>query len=265
MQGCQPPKDTDSTDGSDKDTTMMESEKEMEKEMQTEKWTSNGLTLRKADPSTKYPDASLKVNEPKVGQNLNNGEVNFSFGVMNYELKKTTPDQSEKNLAFSDKGQHIHLILNNGPYSAIYENSTTQNLDKGSYVGIAFFARSYHESVKNPEASFPFAFSVGEESEIDTMLSKPLLFYSRPKGTYPVDKSDPLLFDFYPVNVELGDEYKVRLTIDGEAEFIIDKWQAFYVEGLEPGEHDFRTELLDSDMNPVMEEFNTVTRTITIE
>ena len=47
-------------------------------------------------------------------------------------------------------------------------------------VILAFLSRSYHESVKNPNAFF--LTQIGEGEKID--LTKEFLFYSRPKGVY---------------------------------------------------------------------------------
>ena len=58
-----------------------------------------------------YPDAQLEWAMPEG--NIEAGDTKFSYDVTNYELGVPTPDQDEHPLATSDKGQHIHLILNN--------------------------------------------------------------------------------------------------------------------------------------------------------
>ena len=55
-------------------------------------------------------------------------------------------------MANSGKGQHIHFIENNGPYSAHYDNEVIKNNDNNNKIILAFLSRSYHESLKNPNA-----------------------------------------------------------------------------------------------------------------
>ena len=81
-------------------------------------------------------------------------DYTFSFNIENYELGVQTQKQFEYKLANSDKGQHIHFIINNGPYSAKYSDEFVQKLNQGNNVILAFLSRSYHESVKNSNAYY---------------------------------------------------------------------------------------------------------------
>ena len=77
----------------------------------------NKIKISKVEGSPKYEDAELVLNE------LNSGsELEFSFDVKNYELGAQTEHEFQYSLANSKKGQHIHLIINNDPYSAHYTN-----------------------------------------------------------------------------------------------------------------------------------------------
>ena len=53
---------------------------------------------------------------------INGSEVEFNFAVDNYQLGAQTDSPNAKKLANSGKGQHIHFIINNQPYSAHYES-----------------------------------------------------------------------------------------------------------------------------------------------
>ena len=137
----------------------------------------------------------------------------------NYELGVQTQKDFDYNLANSAKGQHIHLIVNNGPYSAKYSPEFEHELDEGNNVILAFLSRSYHESVKNPSAYY--LAQVGDGQKLD--LTQELLFYSRPKGVYKGEDTDRVLLDFYLINTSISaDGNKVRATIHGK-EFLIDK------------------------------------------
>lgn len=223
------------------------------------------ILVSPVEDSPEFPDAILEMNEPEEFAKLEVGNVQFSYEVTNYELQAQTPDAGIKNCANSDKGQHIHLILNNQPYTAHYDPSFEQELQAGHYVALSFLSRSYHESLKNPEAYDLRQFTVGDASSEEADLSGPNMFYSRPKGTYAGNDTKKILLDFYLVNCDLSETgYKVRATINGH-EFMLTDWVPYFVEGLPMGDNVFILELLDADGNLVDSPFNRVERTISLE
>ncbi len=106
------------------------------------------ITISKLENSPAYSDAVLMMESPST-ENLAPGETNFNFKVENYELGAQTDSPNAQLLANSGKGQHIHFILNNEPYSAHYESAFAKALPEGVHHLVAFLSRSYHESVKN--------------------------------------------------------------------------------------------------------------------
>ena len=222
----------------------------------------SSIKLTAFSESPEYTDAMLELNTPNDGDNLEVGEVTFDFNVKNYELGSQTGDAESKMCANSAKGQHIHLILNNEPYSAHYEPEIKKELEEGSYVALAFISRSYHESIKNPEAYVLRSFTVGEAEENNTDLTAPHMFYSRPKGTYNGDDAKKVMLDFYLANTDLSaDGNKVKASINGE-EFMIDSWKPHFIEGMPMGTNTVKLELLDAEGNLVVSPFNPVVRTI---
>jgi len=218
--------------------------------------------------SPEFEDSMLEMLSPMENEIIEDGKgVKFSYNVKNYELATQTIDADIKNCANSPKGQHIHLILNNQPYSAHYEAEFTKDLEEGHYVALSFLSRSYHESVKSYGAANIRQFTVGEKPTGQEIadLSDPHMFYSRPKGTYTGNDAKKVLLDFYLLNTELSEKgNKVRATINGE-EFMIDKWQPFFIEGAEMGEMSIKLELLDADGELIPSPFNPVERTVTLE
>ena len=85
---------------------------------------------------------------------IDENDYTFSFDVSDYTLGMQSIKDFNYTLANSKKGQHIHFIVNNGPYSAHYSESFTKKLDKKNNIILAFLSRSYHESVKNSNACF---------------------------------------------------------------------------------------------------------------
>lgn len=214
------------------------------------------ITITKVDGSAPYSNSSISLNNLK----MDDDNFTFSFDVINYELGIQSLKDFDYTLANSNKGQHIHFIVNNGPYSAHYQQNITKELDKGNNVILAFLSRSYHESVKNPNA-----FILTQTGNDKINLNNEFLFYSRPKGTYKGVDTEKLLLDFYLVNTNISpDGNKVRATIQ-DTEFIIDEWAPYYIEGLPKGEITVKLELIDSNGNLIDTPFNPSTRTVMLE
>ncbi|MEQ8904582.1 MAG: phosphopeptide-binding protein [Ekhidna sp.] len=223
------------------------------------------VTLTKAPPSPEYPDARLLKMASTSTPTDSGNVVNYTFDVQNYELGVPTSDYETRGIANSGKGQHIHYIVNNGPYAAHYMPGVNDILDDGNYVVLAFLSRSYHESVKSDEAYYVENLTVGDVEVSEADLTAPHLFYSRPKGTYTGADAKKVMLDFYLLNTELSvDGNKVRATINGN-EFMIDEWAPYYIEGLPMGRNEIKLELLNAEGNLVPGPFNSVERTVTLE
>ena len=226
-----------------------------------------GIKLTKIKSFKKFPDAQLTLDQPRE-QELPEGEHQFQFNVENYTLKEQTTDAEALDLANSSKGQHVHFILNNGPYGAKYDNAFTKELPVGDHVMLAFLSRSYHMAVKNNEAYTLKKFRVGNPSkdqQRDVDFEAPHLFYSRPKGTYSGEDTKKVLLDFFLVNTDLSkDGHHVIATIN-DKEFILDDWAPYSIEGLPMGKTTISLRLIDSEKNFIDGPFNEVERTITLE
>lgn len=225
----------------------------------------NGLKVYALEGSPEYANATLALSSPGPGVDLPAGKNKFQFAVENFELGSQTSGAGDNGLANSDKGQHIHFILNNEPYHAHYGAEVEMDLKDGNYTLLAFLSRSYHESVKNPHAFVLTQFNAGQpESFKELDLNAPHMFYSRPKGEYKGNETKRLLLDFYLVNCTLSPEgYKVRATING-TDFMLTKWIPYVVEGLADGEVTVKLELLDAEGNVVNSPFNPVERKVTL-
>jgi len=214
------------------------------------------ISLTKLEGSPNYNEAKLTLND--FNENDNN---EFDFEVENYELGIQTENEFKFKLANSAKGQHIHFIVNNGPYSAQYSKNFQKKLKDGNNIILAFLSRSHHESVKNPNA---YVFTqIGEGEKID--MENEYLFYSRPKGSYTGKDTERLLLDFYLVNTSISAEgNKVRVTIQ-DYEFLIDEWAPYIIEGLPKGEISIKLELLNSYGELIENPFNPSVRKVTLK
>jgi len=225
----------------------------------------DGIKIMAYTASPTFENASLKSISPKNGEKLKPGNIKFDYDVQGYELRAQTTDAGSNGLANSDKGQHIHAILNNEPYMAEYLPGFEKELKQGRYILLSFLSRSYHESVKNPAAMDLIQFTVGDVKDEPADLKAPHIFYSRPKGSYKGADTKKLLLDFYLANCNLSaDGYKVRATLNG-TEFMLTNWSAYVVEGLPMGDVEVKLELIDSNGQTVQSPFNPSTRTVTLE
>ena len=225
------------------------------------------ITLTKLENSPAYTDASLTLNTPETIKVSEKGEVDFAFEIQNYELGAQTPGPNPSVLANSGKGQHIHFILNNQPYSAHYAPEFKKEIPDGVHHLVAFLSRSYHESVKNANSMVIRKLEVGANPQdtADLDMKAPTLIYSRPKGTYAGKDAEQVLLDFFVLNTTLSKSgSKVKATINGE-EFIITEWVPHVIKGLPIGEVTIQLELLDENGVLIPGPFNKVTRKVTLK
>lgn len=224
------------------------------------------ITLEKLEGSPAYADAVLQLETPANTNQLSSGATDFTFTMNNYELGKQTEGPNAEKLANSGKGQHIHFILNNQPYSAHYTPNFTKDIPDGVHHLVAFLSRSYHESVKNDNSVVVKKLVVGNDAQ-DTLgldMEAPTLIYSRPKGKYSGKDTENLLLDFFVINTTLSSEgNKVKATINGET-FMITEWAPHIVKGLPKGEVTIDLELIDKDGNTIPGPFNKVKRSVTL-
>ena len=190
----------------------------------------------------------------------------FMYKTSGYEFAVPTPDADALMCANSGKGQHAHLIIDNEPYIAKYEPAFEQELKNGYHHILTFLSRSYHESIKTPAAHRAVIANVRDGAFLKTMpIVDPMLFYSRPKGTYTGKKeTQNVMLDFYPVNAPLGaGQYQVKAVVNGKAEFMIDTWQPYYLKNLPVGENTVELTLMMGG-EKVNAPLNPVTRTFTL-
>ena len=108
------------------------------------------ITIEPLLDSPAFSDAKLSLTAPS-GDQFSKNTIDFKFEVENYELgAQTDKNEITKTLANSDKGQHIHFIVDNNPYSAHYEPNFSKDFSEGTHHIVAFLSPC---SIKN---SFDF-------------------------------------------------------------------------------------------------------------
>jgi hypothetical protein len=212
-------------------------------------------------PSAEFADAKIE------SMNYKNGKFSYKISGTKYKLGEQTPDAPQKMCANSDKGQHIHLIVDNEPYVAQYVPEFEHQLPDGEHTILSFLSRSYHESIKTKQASVCKKVLVEKGSFTKTHdVKEPMLFYSRPKGNYTGKaETKMVMLDFYLVNCDLSaDGYKLKILVNGQKEFVVDKWLPYYIEGLPMGDNKIQLTLVDKDGNTVDTPLNPVERVFTL-
>ncbi len=224
---------------------------------------SGGIALYQLDGSKDFYDSHIELESPAKGNKLEPGAHRFAYDVVGYDLRDQTYAPAREHLANSAKGQHIHFIVDNGPYNARYRSEFEHELEEGHHVVLAFLSRSYHESVKGTESLTQLTVGDPDGEPID--LSEPHMFYSRPKGTYVGKDTQNVLLDFFLSRAYLtADGYHVEASINGNT-FTLTQWRPYVIRGLPMGESTIRLRLIDGNGNPVPGPYNDVTRTITLK
>ncbi len=236
-------------------------ETEMASEEKASEENASGITLTPMPASPSFPGAVI------TDMIYDNGTFKFGIdpGEDGYELGAQTPDVDQLMCANSAKGQHIHLIVDNEPYAAKYEASFEHEIADGEHYILAFLSLSFHESIIHDGAGTAIVTRTRDNSIVKSApVKRPMLFYSRPKGTYVGKDTENVMLDFYVANAELGNDYKVKVEVADQT-FMVDKWQPYFLKGLGMGEHTVTLTLLDAEGNVFETPLNPVSRTITLQ
>ncbi|MBD2143449.1 hypothetical protein H6F39_19375 [Anabaena sp. FACHB-1250] len=215
-------------------------------------------------PSLEGYQPQVSILSPKIDEVLQEDTVNVRLQVKDLPIFKDPQWQL---------GPHLHLILDNKPYIAVYDLNQSvvlPNLSPGTHTLRVFASRPWHESFKNEGAYAQTTFHIFTKTEENNPDAKlPLLTYSRPNGNYG---AEPIMLDFYLTNAPLHSvaetnpddimsNWRIRSTINGES-FILDRWQPIYLKGFKPGQTWVELEFLNNQGQPVKNAFNTTIRLI---
>src|ERR671933_1708959 len=209
----------------------------------------------------------VTILSPKPDEVLQDTKVSVQFQVQDLPLFKD-PDLG--------LGPHLHVILDNLPYQAVYDVNQPlvfEDLSPGTHTLRVFASRPWHESFKNEGAYAQTTFHIfTKTTDNNPDPALPLLTYSRPTGSYG---AEPIMLDFYLTNAPLHlvaqenpnddiADWRIRATINGES-FVLDRWQPIYLKGFKPGKNWVKLEFLDEQGNPVKNVFNDTVRLINYE
>lgn len=173
----------------------------------------------------------------------------LKFAVSGITLGVKTPGAEKRNAQVSNKGVHLHVVLNDSIHLLHYDNLIPFKLSDGNYKIAAFVTRSYHESIKTNQAAILRDVVLKNGKTVKSYPnSSATLVYSAPIGHFKGKDTENIVLDFRLINTTLSPEgNKVKVTIDHQFEFMIDQWQAYYIKGLVDGQHHIQMELLNAE------------------
>jgi len=235
-------------------------------------------------PTVQSENVRVYIVYPKEKEMETNQDVWVQLRLRGYPLGNITNTERAKEIANSQLGQSIHVIVDNntyfartGPslapydeegnyYEAMYRFKIPYPLSQGNHFLRVFPARSYGESLKEENCFAATTFYVQNKRNNEKMdLSSPYVTYNEPSGFLKLYQNNPVLLDFYLSNCVLSEDgYKVRITIDNTIKRILTKWVPYYIYGLKKGKHTLKLELVDKDLELVDGFFNDTTRTFNI-
>jgi hypothetical protein len=224
------------------------------------------IALADVPASPEFDGAQLAILNATAAPQGDSVKVSFAFSVAGYGLKNQTSSDLAAMCANSAQGQHIHFIIDNRPYVALYEPKHETVVAKNTeHTVVCFLSRSYHESVKSKGASVMYRFKVDGNGNLQKLgnPSGPYLVYSRPKGDYLGKDTANVLLDFYLMNASLGERQKVKADVTNEtngrtASFTLSEWKPQFITGLGTGNAKVTLTLLDQNGAPI--EGQSVTR-----
>lgn len=222
----------------------------------------------------------LKIMEPAEEAVIRSSTVKVRLEISG-DLKGYMPmmDHSTK------MGNHIHVILDNQAYEAYYNlgrEFELRNVSDGEHTLRVFPSRPWHESYKNDGAFQIVRFTVknggadvtkpattangalmSDPSEGKDMQpsnagnvdrKKPLLTFSRPKGSYAGVEAESIMIDFWLANAKLtgdGGNYRVYYSVNRGTPRVKENWSPLWISGLGPGKHSVELWLVDKYGDPV--------------
>lgn len=239
-------------------------------------------------PVPRAPESNtimLRIAVPRDNEVVSGNPVWVQLRIDGFALGADSSQLERSNqVAVSDMGQTVHVIVDNEPYFAVNEPAINPFNESGYFYNQSykfempfplqdglhtirmFPARSFGESLKGDNTFRVVKFYVGNSTASKGEdLSQPFLTYNEPSDQMPLSIDQPILLDFLISNCELSrDGYKVQLIIDGTVTRTLTSWQPYYIYGLSRGKHTIRLKLMNRNER-VPGAFNDVERTITIQ
>jgi hypothetical protein len=245
----------------------------------------NAVSIIPVEPTPEPNHVNIRIAYP---QDLSYGKANpvmVQVRLEGFALGTNSSFPRARQIANSDRGQSMHVIIDNKPYFPVtntgidpfdevgdyfvesYKFAIPFDLEEGVHTLRIYCARSFGESLKNTSNFDYIYFFVGKKTDENkgVNLDGPLLTYNEPSMRFFYEVGQPILLDFFISNCELSkDGYKVKVVIDGTTEETLTNWQPYYIYGLKRGTHKINLILLDPLDEEVGGNYNSIERTFIV-
>ncbi|MGF1603731.1 MAG: hypothetical protein ACFCU8_17250 [Thermosynechococcaceae cyanobacterium] len=162
-------------------------------------------------------------------------------------------------------GPHLHLFVDDQPYSAIYdidEPWLLEDLEPGTHTLRVLAAYPWFESFKNQNAYAHVTFHVfTKTNDNHPNTTQRLLTYNQPQDVYD---AEPVMLDFFISGEPAAQKptsAQVRVTIN-DTSFLVNGEKTLYLSGFKPGKNWVRLELLDDQGRAVDNIYNAPVRLV---
>jgi len=191
-----------------------------------------------------FEDVSIELMQRNV--KFRRGANKLEFNINKFVLGEKTAAEMEKGLVKETNGQY--LVAVGTKREKRFSNQIDYELTKGDNHLLVFLCRSYGVSVKSTNSYVFHNINTDTlDGKVTTNERSPFLYLNSPEQKSRFTISDPVLLDFYLVNLNLEKQGSfLKLKIDSE-EFKLSKWCAYTIEGLELGEHSISLEAFDRE------------------
>ncbi len=186
----------------------------------------------------------IKLTEIKADNNSN-----ISIKLQTKQFK-----EGKNQLVYDVKGiddYQIATIENNYTLNYFNQNIFDKEFLYGNNVFLSFLTHPNKISVKTNKANVLKNVVIGDMESLFNMKQPHLFYY------LPIENTTEPILDFYLVNTSIAkDGNKVKVMINDNAEFLLEKWAAYKISGLSKSENTIRIQLLDKRGNLIEGPFN---------
>lgn len=178
-------------------------------------------------------------------------DINSNISI---ELQTKQFKEGKNQLVYDVKGiddYQIATIENNYTLNYFNQNIFDKEFLYGNNVVLSFLTHPNKISVKTNKANVLKNVVIGDMESLFNMKQPHLFYY------LPLENTTEPILDFYLVNTSIAkDGNKVKVMINDNAEFLLEKWAAYKISGLSKAENTIRIQLLDNSGNLIEGPFN---------
>jgi hypothetical protein len=208
-----------------------------------------------APPVLPETGPEVRITSPLRGETLESRDIGVFLAV------KDLP---------TAQGAHLHVMLDDLPPEDLPDArlpAVFRQIGPGLHVVRAFACDAHHVSFKNRTAFGITWFTLIGAAPATNMVfdpALPTLTFNLPLTSHRKDEAKKLFADFLVTGPVQHGQWRVRVTVDAERRFRLDRVDPAALLNLGGGEHSVRLELLDADDRLMKANFAWSERTVRV-